>query len=276
VDASELSPEGEVVTRIRLSDGFSVFASLVHSEETIDLATLRGPELYESQLLPLPPDQSLFRDNTIELGLEATGAWLSAQGVLWGSSRSGEVTAAVLTGDPLARRQWVRGPVEQALGAEARARLTGAIDGLAVDATAAVVAVDQGVLFDEAATPKGGVLNPLTTLLVHYAVPGTPVAMFARARGVLPQARLSPAEELDPTLCPEQPDPEAATAGAVRLVPCSGAAGGLLLDVGASLTAGRFRFDLVGQNLLDRQTRVRNEPLGSGGLGISALVSAGL
>jgi hypothetical protein len=182
-----------------------------------------------------------------------------------------------IEGDAFGRRQTTRRPEEQALGLEGRGRMRFGPDGLIALGTLSAMVMDEGALFDvseRVAAP--GVLNPLANFELSYAPPAWPFGMFVRARGILPHGRLSPSEELDRALCPELPGDDELAAGFARTQPCSGAEGALLLDIGAHLQAGRVRFDVVGQNLLDREGRVRSEAIGTGGLGIAALVSIGL
>ena len=89
--------------------------------------------------------------------------------------------------------------------------------------------------------------------------------VVARARYLLPQQRLSPAEETDALLCPERPTDDELTAGFVQEQPCRGAPGALRFDVGAHLDVGDFRVDALLENLLDQQGALRGEPIGFGG-----------
>src|SRR5581483_5293386 len=96
---------------------------------------------------------------------------------------------------------------------------------------------------------------------------------FSRARFLLPQSHLSPHEQSDPALCPELPSPDQIAAGATQQAPCSGAPGAFAFDLGASLDAGAFRVDVVGENLLDQQGALRDEPIGFGGTSVRALLT---
>lgn len=202
-------------------------------------------------------------DDTLEGGVLWSGSFFDVDAVLWGSTR------------PAVERGVDVRDAETGWGTEARASLRPGLDGLVARGTLGVVSMDRGALLD-VREPLAGVPNPAATLLVAYAPSTMPAGFFARARGLLPQQRLSRAEVLDVTLCPERPTGEELAAGVQQQQACSGAPGAFLLDVGAHVTLGRMRFDAVAENLLDQQGALRDEPIGFGGTSVRGLLTLAL
>ncbi len=280
-----LSPQAEGTVQFTPWSTLGVFFTLVHTEHGADLGTLRGPDFGAAVMVPPSDTDAVFVDNSAELGVRTSWAYLQGEAVVWGSTRSGALVLAALPGDALGRAQWVRGGIEQHAGMEARARvLFPERSGVSLSTTLAAAAashsagdLDTPLSALTGDAPLAGVLNPTATALLSYEPPAwTFVGGFVRARAILPQARLARSEEHDRALCPQLPSDDERAAGAVRTQPCSGADGALVLDVGAHVQLGRVRLDVVGENLLDREARVRDEAIGSGGVAVRALVAVKL
>ncbi len=252
---SAVDVTGEAGARVRVVDGLEAYAAVVH----------------------------LAHDDSVEGGLAWRSAWLDVDAGLYGAARSAAPPGALAGPGAVAL---VAGPSLEsasgdtvAWGAEARALLKPGLDGLTARTTLAVVTVDDGGLLDATRAARAGVPNPGGTLEVDYephVVDGVGVGFFSRARFLLPQQRLSSAEELDRALCPQLPSVDDLAAGAVQTTPCSGAPGAFLFDVGAHLDFGGVRFDAVGENLLDQQGALRDEPIGFGGAAFRGMVTLAL
>jgi hypothetical protein len=242
-------PTGELGVRLRLLEDLSAFAAVVHR---------RG-------------------DDSIEAGVRFSQAWLDIDAVFWGAGRTlegqGPDDVDGGGGEEGARAR-------TAFGAEGRAVVKTGVDGLVGTLAVGFVGIDDGGIFERRA-PASGVPNPAGTLVVAWDPSALPAGFFLRARTLLPQQRLSPAEERDrlpggadpAPLCPERPSDEDLAAGRVQQQPCRGAPGAFLFDLGAYLELGSLRVDAVAENLLDQQGALRDEPIGFGGTAVRALAT---
>lgn len=268
LEAGEASPSAELGARARLMAGLDVAVVATHVQMARDpAALLLGPELGAEVVLPQHPDTTGLVDDALELSLAWRGSFADAALAVWGAQRAGTLVATVDPDDVDtfgALPRLMPGPVQIARGVEARGTLRPGTDGLVAQASFGLVDVDDGGLF-EARAPTSGVPNAQGTLGASWSPPGLPFGVRAGARFLLPQQRLSPAEQADPTLCPERPSDEDLAAGAVQEQPCRGAGGAFLFDLGAHLDVGAFRVDAMVENLLDQQGALRDEAIGFGG-----------
>ncbi|HEY1097612.1 MAG TPA: hypothetical protein VGF99_01735, partial [Myxococcota bacterium] len=200
-------------------------------------------------------------DRFVEVGVNQRHAAVDIDVVAFGSARTRTVLDDVTsTDDP-----------QGVLGLESRATVKPALDGLTATVSVAGVLVDDGV-FAATSAPSSRTIQPQLGLYAQYQPTTLPFGLYARVVGALPQTRLSPAEQADPTLCPERAGADVLVADAA----CTGVAGFALVDVGAWLQLGALRFDVGGDNLLDQQGTWRGQPpagLGSGGAAARARVA---
>ncbi|MBI1946279.1 MAG: Plug domain-containing protein [Deltaproteobacteria bacterium] len=268
IEAGFAAPSGEAGARVRVGEELTVGAVATHVQQGDDPATLLlGPELGTVAPLPARPGGAIFVDDAAELSLAWQGTIVDVDLAVWGAQRAGTLVVGLDPEDAATLGEVPRlvpGPVQIARGVEGRGTLRTGLDGLVARATIGLVDVDDGGLFD-ARTPTTGVPNPQGTLAAAWDPSTMPFGVLARARFLLPQQRLSTAEQQDPLLCPERPSDDQLAAGVVQDRPCTGAAGAFLFDVGAHLDVGAFRVDALVENLLDQQGALRGEPLGFGG-----------
>lgn len=268
LDAGFVAPSAELGARFRISDALSIGATASHLQQGPHSADLLlGPATGGGGPLPARPGSAGLVDDALELGLFWASPWLEVELALWGAQRAGLLVAGNDPDDaaPGEVTRLVPGPLQLARGAEARAALRPGLPGLLASAAFGVVDIDEGGLLDTR-TPAPGVPNAQGLLEAAWDPPSMPFGVLARARFLLPQQRLSPTEERDALLCPERPSDDDLAAGVVQAQPCRGAPGAFLFDLGAHLDVGDFRVDALVENLLDQESTLRDEPLGSGGV----------
>lgn len=267
-----VSLEGELAVRARLYDGLALFAALTRSERG-DLLAARTLGRGRLRHTPAPAlsGASRFLEHGAELGLDYALSWLHAEGVLYGTRRSGALTAGIDPRDEKGVERVVSGPARTGLGLEGRLRYRTFVDGLSGLATLGVLALDEGELFgEEPSAPASGVTAPFGVLVLDYRPSTSWFGAYARLRYALPQARLSPVEAKDPILCPEsQQEPQA--------LPCRGSPGVGLFDLGARFQPSeQLSVDALIENVLDAPWHFFGDELAGGGLGARVTVTLAL
>lgn len=268
---STASVGGEVAFGVELWRGWRVFGAAVRTERPDSLFELgQGPQRFVPAGLPALPGRGHFVEHALELGGHLDVGWLELTGTGWVAERSGAFTLGV---DPDEGRPDVdrvhRQGRRQAGGVEGRARWQTPFDGVYAEGTLGAVAIDEGVFFDPdlplvGTQPAAGVPRPTGAAAVHWAPTTWPLHVYGRLRYALPQARLSPGEQLDDGLCPQSlVEPQ--------FEPCQGIFGYALYDVGMAFSpTPMVRFEGMATNLLDAPWGLRISSFPGGGVGARA------
>jgi outer membrane receptor protein involved in Fe transport len=256
-----LAISADVALRMGVTKELFAFVALTRSQRGARLfARTLGPERFAASPLPALPLTDAFTDHAAELGLAWTLPWLTIEGVTFAGTRTGPLRAGedpleAIAGDAPARL--VRDGDRRYAGLEGRAEVRADSYGLALLATAGAVLLDEGTLVG-APVEVAGVPGPAGLLNLSWRPPDWPFGLFTRMRYSLPQARLSPEEAADGLLCPE----------AARELPCFGAPGFAIFDLGATVTpSDQLELGVLVENLLDAEHSTHGHPLPGQGLG---------